>query len=202
MPDAPTPLSRRFSDAVDAAREWHSGQVRKGTNVPYIAHPLLVASLVLEDGGDEDEAIAALLHDAVEDTDATLDEIRGRFGDRVAAMVAFCSDTDGRAGEAKPPWRQRKEAHLHEVSAAVAAGVDPGAIRVLLADKLVNVRSMLDDHRRMGARSWDRFNASPEDQLWYYGAMLDPVAGREPGSLEARVRGVLAELRDEVGEPG
>jgi (p)ppGpp synthase/HD superfamily hydrolase len=199
MTELPPPLSPRFTEALDAARLWHAGQVRKGTAVPYLSHPLAVAALVLESGGDEDEAIAGLLHDAVEDTEATTAEIHERFGGRVSGIVDFCTDTDAHPGEQKPPWRPRKEAHLGEVSSYVDGEFDPGALRVLLADKVLNARSMLDDFRAMGERSWDRFNAPPADQLWYYESLLDLVAGRGPPSLEDRLRTTLIELRQAIG---
>jgi (p)ppGpp synthase/HD superfamily hydrolase len=195
MTELPPPLSPRLTDAFDAARQWHDGQARKGTAVPYLSHPLAVASLVLDSGGDEEEAIAALLHDAVEDTEATVSEIRDRFGERVSAIVAFCTDTDSRPGQEKPAWRPRKEAHLAEVSSYVDGEFDAGALRVLLADKALNARSMLDDYRTMGERSWDRFNASPDEQVWYYESLLALVAGRAPRSLEDRLRATLVELR-------
>ena len=107
----PLRLSARFEDALAYAAHLHAGQPRKDTAIPYVAHLLAVCSLVLEDGGDEDEAIAALLHDGPEDAGGheTLEEIRRRFGDRVADIVADCSDT---FETPKPPWRERKEAYL------------------------------------------------------------------------------------------
>ncbi len=143
------PLSPRFDEAVGLAADLHRAQVRKGTNVPYLAHLLAVAALVLEQGGDEDEAIASLLHDAVEDQGGqpTLIRIRERFGERVAAIVAACSDTDQ---QPKPPWRERKEAYIAHLG---QPGLDPGVLRVSLANKLHNLRASSSTCARRGPPS-------------------------------------------------
>ena len=160
----------RLADALVYCVHVHSGQKRKGKSTPYIAHLMSVSALVLEDGGDEDEAIAALLHDALEDQpDRTSpEEIRQRFGDRVLHIVLICTDTppDYQGGE-KPPWRQRKEAYLTHLRDS--AGSD---MRVSLADKLHNVRELLADYRREGDNLWSRFNAGKADQLWYYQSLV------------------------------
>jgi (p)ppGpp synthase/HD superfamily hydrolase len=190
------PLSPRFVEALAYATEVHAGQSRKGTTVPYVSHVLGVCALVLEDGGGEDEAIAALLHDAVEDGGGppVLEEIRRRFGDRVAEIVWACSDTDETP---RPPWKERKARYVAHVRAA-----GPDARRVSCADKLHNARSILRDYRLEGERLWARFNAPPEEQLWYYRALVE--AFRQPdrtplvdelervvGQLEAERRWVL-----------
>lgn len=146
-------LGPRFREALTYASELHECQPRKGTEIPYLAHLLSVAALVLEDGGDEDEAIAALLHDAVEDQGGkpTLDAIRSRFGERVAHIVEACSDTDTWP---KPPWRERKERYIEYLEAAC-----PGVLRVSLADKLHNARAIVLDYRQMGDPLWSKFNA-------------------------------------------
>jgi GTP pyrophosphokinase len=192
---AALPLSPRFVDALAYATEVHAGQSRKGTTVPYVAHVLGVCALVLEDGGDEDEAIAALLHDAVEDGGGlpVLDEIRRRFGERVADIVWACSDTDETP---KPPWKERKARYVAHVRAA-----GPDARRVSCADKLHNARSILRDYRLEGERLWDRFNAPPEEQLWYYRALVEAFQqpGRTPLVDElARVIGQLEAERKRV----
>ncbi len=188
---AALPLSPRFVDALAYATEVHAGQSRKGTTVPYVAHVLGVCALVLEDGGGEDEAIAALLHDAVEDGGGlpVLEEIRRRFGERVAEIVWACSDTDE---SPKPPWKERKTRYIDHVR---VAGAD--ARRVSCADKLHNARSILRDYRLEGERLWDRFNAPPEEQLWYYRALVQ--AFQQPGrtALVDELERVVGQLEAE-----
>jgi len=142
----PSPsLSNRFEDALRYAYTLHARQTRKGSNIPYIAHLLGVTALVLEDGGSEDEAIAALLHDAVEDQGGmkTLMEIRRRYGDLVAEIVEGCTDA---IASPKPPWRQRKERYIEHLRHA-----SPAVRRVSLSDKLHNARSILEDLRKDGS---------------------------------------------------
>lgn len=189
VPLQPSPTDR-FLDALVLGREVHGHQLRKGTSIPYVAHLLAVAALVLEGGGDEDEVIAAVLHDAVEDGGGRpmLERIRLQFGERVAAIVGACSDSDR---EPKPPWRERKEAylaHLHETN-------DDGALRVSLADKLHNARAILLDYRERGPRLWERFDESrPREQLWYYGGLAKLFAERRPGPQADELGRVAAEV--------
>jgi GTP pyrophosphokinase len=159
-------LGRRFEDALLYALELHAEQKRKGSQTPYVAHLLSVAALVIEDGGDEDQAIAGLLHDAVEDQGGreTMDAIRRRFGDRVAAIVHGCTDT---YESPKPPWRQRKEAYLAHLAAA-----SPEVRRVSLADKLHNSRSIMTDLLN-GKNVWERFNGGKDGTMWYYRSLLE-----------------------------
>lgn len=159
-------LSERFAAALGYATELHARQVRKGSGVPYIAHLLAVTALVLEYGGDEDTAIAALLHDAVEDQGgaATRAAIAARFGEPVAAIVDGCSDTDV---VPKPPWQARKEAYIAHVAAA-----PPAVLLVSAADKLHNARSILADYRQVGEALWERFTGSRAGTLWYYRALV------------------------------
>jgi (p)ppGpp synthase/HD superfamily hydrolase len=185
-------LTDRFDQAVRYAAGLHRVQVRKGTSIPYLSHLLAVCSLVLEDGGTEDEAIAALLHDGPEDQGGTpvLDEIQARFGDRVASMVAGLSDAMPAPGETKAPWRERKEAYLQHLGEATAS-----VLRVSLADKLHNARSILVDLGTDGEGVWDRFNAGPADQAWYYGQLLSAYQRRLPTSRNLpELARVLAEL--------
>ncbi len=158
-------ITDKFKKALDFAFDLHKAQRRKGSKTPYIGHLLSVAGLVFEMGGDEEEAMAALLHDAVEDQGGapTLDAIRGCFGDRVAGIVAGCSDTDQRP---KPPWRERKEAYLAHLATA-----DPSVLRVSLADKIHNARDVLISYRLVGEAVWDRFKGGKEGTLWYYRAL-------------------------------
>jgi GTP pyrophosphokinase len=171
-------LSERFDDALVFANRLHAGDVRKGSTVPYVAHLLGVCALVLVDGGGEDEAVAALLHDALEDhpTETSWDEIEGRFGPEVLAIVVACTDTPpDYAGGPKAPWRERKEAYL-----AHLAETSPGALRVSLADKVDNARSILADYRVVGDDLWTRFKAGKEDQLRLYRRLVE--AFRDTGA--------------------
>jgi (p)ppGpp synthase/HD superfamily hydrolase len=181
-------LSARFEEALILAARWHAGQVRKETTIPYIAHLLGVASLVLEQGADEDEAIAALLHDAVEDQGGVvaLEEIRRRFGDGVAEIVAGCTDA---WTTPKPPWRERKEAyiaHLRQASASVRL--------VSAADKLHNARSILADYRVLGDALWSRFNGGKEGTLWYYRALVETLQAADPTPLVEELDRVVSEI--------
>ena len=160
-------LGPRFLRAFQFAAEKHAGQTRKASTIPYIAHLMGVASLVLEGGGDEDLTIAALLHDVVEDCGGApmLKEVRRRFGKRVADVVDGCTDSDT---DPKPPWRERKENYLRHLQRA-----DAGTRMVSAADKLNNVRSILADYREIGESVWARFHGGREGTLWYYRALRD-----------------------------
>ncbi len=155
-------LTPRFEQALLYACLLHSGQVRKGSTVPYVAHLLSVAGLALEFGADEDEAIAALLHDVVEDAGgkSRAADVRQRFGDRVAEIVQGCTDADTHP---KPPWQARKEAYI-----AGLANVVPSARFISCCDKLHNVRSIVSDLRQHGDRVWQKFAGGKEGSLWYY----------------------------------
>ena len=186
----PPLLGPRFEDALGYAARLHAEQVRKQSGVPYVSHLLAVCSLVLENGGDEDEAIAALLHDAVEDQGGALRsaEIRRRFGDRVADVVDGCSDTDQ---VPKPPWRQRKEAYLRHLA---DPGTPESVLRVSTADKLHNARSVLADRHDVGEAVWDRFNAGRDEQLWYYRSLVEILRNRFPGRLTDELADVVQRL--------
>lgn len=166
-----TVATPRFLDALSYAMQLHGADIRKGTSIPYVAHLLSVCSLVLVDGGGEDEAIAALLHDALEDhPEATSRQtIAGRFGQGVLAIVEGCTDTppDYKGGP-KPPWKERKRGYLEHLKEA-----GPEERRVSLADKLDNARSTLADYRSQGDLVWSRFNAGKEDQLWLYRSLRE-----------------------------
>jgi (p)ppGpp synthase/HD superfamily hydrolase len=155
------------------AERMHHTQVRKGGAIPYVGHLLSVAGLVINDNGSEEQAIAALLHDAVEDQGGppTLQEIRDNFGKEVARIVEECSDTDK---EPKPPWLERKQAYINHLGA-----VGEDTLLVSVADKLDNARSMLRDYNEHGPSLWQRFNRkNPDDHLWYYGGLLDAYRAR------------------------
>ena len=188
-------LGTRFEQALVYATQKHSGQSRKQSSIPYVAHVLSVAALVLEAGGDEDQAIAALLHDVVEDCGGApvLIEVRQRFGDRVARIVEGCTDTDQ---DPKPPWRARKEDYLRHLQ---QGGEDVRLVSV--ADKLHNVRSIVADYRDIGEALWERFAGGREGTLWYYRALLD-IFLQGPGNrlVEELERNVL-ELERMVRRP-
>jgi len=160
-------LGPRFLRAFIFAAQKHSGQTRKASTIPYIAHLMGVASLVLEAGGDEDLAIAALLHDVVEDCGGIpmLREVRRRFGTRVAKVVDGCTDA---YTDPKPPWRERKENYIRHLKTA-----DADTRLVSAADKLNNVRSILSDYRAIGESVWARFAGGREGTLWYYRTLRD-----------------------------
>jgi len=164
-------LTNRFDLALHFASGLHHGQRRKGTEIPYIAHLMSVAALVLEAGGDEDQAIAALLHDGMEDQGGspTLATIRRLFGDRVAETVMGCSDSEAVDPGKKEPWHQRKHAYLAHLETA-----SRDVLLVSVADKLHNVRTIVSDYRRVGDDVWQRFNkeASKKDQLDNYRALV------------------------------
>lgn len=167
-------LSDRFEQALIYATRLHSNQVRKGSNVPYISHLLGVTALVLEDGGSEEEAIAALLHDAIEDQggDKIRQEIKAKFGEIVAEIVEGCTESDT---EPKPAWKERKLATIKKLRE-----VSPQARRVILADKLHNARSILGDWYRIGDAIWERFKTGKAGTLWYFRSIVE--VDRELGS--------------------
>jgi (p)ppGpp synthase/HD superfamily hydrolase len=181
-------LGQRFHEAFLFASASHAEQTRKQTTTPYIAHLMTVSALVLEAGGNEDLAIAALLHDVVEDCGGKpmLEEVRERFGPRVAHVVAGCTDSDTCP---KPPWRERKEAYLEHLRTA-----DPDVRLVSAADKLHNAREILRDYRADGELVWQRFGGRREGTLWYYRALAEEFR-RPPGNrLVDELNRVISEL--------
>ncbi len=193
IPDA---SAHRYGKALAYAAEKHAGQKRKGTRIPYISHPLAVASLVLEAGGGEDEVIAALLHDVAEDHGGqeALDEIRAKFGMGVAAIVEGCTDT---LESPKPKWRPRKEAYVENLR-----GAHRSVRIVATADKLHNAQTILRDYRSEGERVWKRFKASKEDVLWYYGAVTRALEARGSSPLVEELDRVVGEIMREARGKG
>jgi GTP pyrophosphokinase len=180
---------KRYGKALEFAAGLHATQLRKGTSIPYFSHPLAVSSLVWEGGGDEDQAIAGLLHDCVEDQGgrATAKKIEQLFGERVTAIVEACTDTDVIP---KPPWRQRKEAHLVHLETA-----QEDALIVVAADKLHNAIATFADVTSPEGLDWSRFNAGPTDTLWFYDATLCLLHRRIGSSpLVRRLDYAVAEL--------
>ncbi|MBW2733990.1 MAG: HD domain-containing protein [Deltaproteobacteria bacterium] len=187
-----TLLTERFEQALTYTIRLHTSQRRKGKDVPYSAHLLSVAGLVLEHGGTEDEAIAALLHDAIEDQGGaeTGKEISRLFGPEVATIVEGCSDTDQKP---KPPWRERKEAYLAHLPHA------SDSIRLVsAADKLHNARSILTDYRALGEKLWPRFRAGREGTLWYFTQLAGIFSKHGPKSLAEDLQDVVSELDNRV----
>jgi (p)ppGpp synthase/HD superfamily hydrolase len=188
-------LTERFDEALAYASNLHRTQERKGGDIPYIGHLLSVASLVIEGGGDETQAIAGLLHDAVEDQGGakTLAEIREKFGDEVAKIVDECSDTDE---VPKPPWKPRKERYINHLGYASKA-----TILVSLADKVDNARAILRDYRTDGPAVFQRFNEkNPREHVWYYRELLKVYKRHENGWLVVELERVLDTLEGLIND--
>lgn len=181
-------LSERFDEALVFAHQLHREQERKGSGTPYVAHLLSVAALVIEHGGTEDQAIAALLHDAIEDQggDVARQEIRRRFGDEVAAIVEGCTDAETIP---KPPWRARKEAYVEHLKD------QPETVRLVSAsDKLHNARSILRDLREIGDAVWGRFSGGRDGTLWYYRSLVEVFIEGDRNSVVDELERVVAEM--------
>lgn len=183
-------LTDRFDCALAYASCLHRTQLRKATAIPYVSHLLAVAAIALENGADEDQAIAALLHDAVEDQGglAQLETIRVRFGEDVAAMVADCTDS---ADINKPEWRPRKEAYV-----ASLLHKPPRSLAVSLADKTHNASAINADLRQHGSEVWDRFTGLKDGTLWYYRALADAFASHAPGPAADRFAREVLEMEE------
>ncbi len=187
-----TKLGGRFDEAFRYAHEVHAAQQRKGTNAPYIGHLMGVASIVLDDGGTEDEAIGALLHDAAEDHGGRerLEDIRARFGDVVAGIVEDCTDS---WDTPKGPWAERKQAYTEH-----ARHLKGSSLRVSAADKVHNAYAILRDLRNSGETVWERFNAAPDDVMAYYERLVrsfrEAGGGRLVDELDRIVRGIRREM--------
>jgi (p)ppGpp synthase/HD superfamily hydrolase len=184
-------LSERFETALVYAVNLHRQQLRKGTNIPYLSHLLAVTALVLEDGGDEDTAIAALLHDAIEDAggEKVRQEIQQKFGMRVAQIVEGCTDTDEIP---KPPWKERKERYIAKFSQESAE-----VRRVSLADKLHNARSTLSEYQRIGTAIWDIFRGGRQGTLWYYQSLIQAAKDvGETSMLLIELERIIQQLED------
>jgi (p)ppGpp synthase/HD superfamily hydrolase len=190
----PPELGPRLQRAFRYAAEQHAGQTRKQTAVPYLSHLMAVASLVLEAGGDEDMAIAALLHDVVEDCGGMprLREVGKEFGSRVAKIVEGCTDA---FVEPKPEWLDRKKNYLREVKHA-----DVETRLVSASDKLHNVRTILTDYRQQGEAIWARFSGKRDGTLWYYRALSDEYQQRSPNRITRELEIAVAELERVVSK--
>ncbi|MGA9525513.1 MAG: HD domain-containing protein [Myxococcaceae bacterium] len=188
----PTKLGPRFDEALQFAVTLHRTQERKGSGVPYVAHLLGAASAVLHFGGSEDEAIAALLHDAAEDQGgrATLEEIRNRFGEHVAHIVDGCTDT---FEDPKPAWRPRKEAYIARIAQEA-----PEVRLVSAADKLDNARAIVADLREQGTELWKRFTGGAQT-LWYYRALVEAFDKAGGGPIVKELAAVVDEMERLAG---
>jgi (p)ppGpp synthase/HD superfamily hydrolase len=190
----------RFLRALELAIRAHDGQVRTGTSIPYIAHPIGVASLVMEDGGSDDETAGALLHDAVEDGgEEYVPRIRDALGDEVLRIVLECSDSVAPRNRPKAPWRERKLAYVGSIPTKSAEGV-----RVSTADKLHNARAILADLRSLGVTVFDRFHADRDGVLWYYRMVGEALAAHpdaRPRLADELLRtvGAIEELAGDAG---
>lgn len=187
-------LGPRFHDALEYALQLHQNQQRKVSGIPYFAHLMSACAITLEYGGDEDAAIAALLHDGPEDQGGveTLNDIRERFGDAVADAVASCSDT---FETPKPAWRPRKEAYIKHLAEA-----GERARLVSAADKLHNARSMLQDYRQVGEQLWARFNAGRDEVLWYHHALVAAFRSAGGGAVVDELDRVISEIETLVAD--
>jgi (p)ppGpp synthase/HD superfamily hydrolase len=203
----------RFAHAVEWASALHHGQTKKGTDTPYVAHLLGVAALVLDHGGSENEAIAALLHDAIEDAGVSPKQIRRRFGPKVARIVVECTDVAVRGDRAPKQrlkrrsaknWRKRKRRTIRHLA---DPDTSTSVLRVKAADTLWNARSIVADLRRSGPEIWRRFNAGAVDQLWYHRSMAVVLTRRFPGALTDELRATVGEMERlagwwfDVGDP-
>jgi GTP pyrophosphokinase len=186
------PLTSRFDEAFAYAHAVHAAHARKVTGTPYIGHLMGVSSIVIDDGGSEDEAIAALLHAAAEDFGGRdrLEDIRARFGDAVAKIVEDCTDS---WTTPKAPWAQRKQQYVEH-----ARTLATPSLRVSSADKVHNGYAILRGLRTMGEQVWERFNAGPDDILAYYQALIRSYrqagGGNLVDELERIVRGIEREM--------
>lgn len=185
----------RLATACRFAVEHHAGQVRKGTTIPYVSHLMQVSGLVLEHGGSVDQALAGLLHDAIEDCpDVTAQMLEDRFGADVRRMVEDCTDSvASEAGSEKRPWRPRKERYL-----AHLAEVAPQSLLVSLCDKTHNLGCIVADILEHGPATLERFSAGPDQQLWYFGEISRITGPHVPGGLRRRFDELLERFRDLV----
>ena len=183
-------LSRQFEKALIYATRIHGGQLRKKTRIPYIGHILGVTAIALEYGANETEAIAALLHDAVEDCGGAkrLGDIERKFGEKVARIVEGCTDTDQIP---KPPWRERKEAYIAHLKHASAS-----TRLVSAADKLHNARAILHNLRQEGDKLWSRFNGGKEGALWYYRSLVSAFLEHGRAELIEELDRVVTEIEE------
>lgn len=181
-------LSERFEEALGFAAKLHVRQIRKGSGIPYISHLLSVAALVMEDHGSEDEVIAALLHDAVEDQGGfeTREKILQKFGPEVCALVDAVTDSEG---SPKPPWQERKERLLRQMENA-----SEGAMRICTADKLHNVRTLVADVKRRGDEAWEPFQKDRDENVWFFTAFVETIKKRFSSPMLDELQSLIEQL--------
>ncbi|MCX8063051.1 MAG: HD domain-containing protein [Anaerolineales bacterium] len=181
-------LTDRFEQALHYALRAHREQYRKGSQIPYFSHLISCAALVMESGGDEDQTIAALLHDVAEDQGGNrrLEEIEALFGERVRMIVEACSDT---LESPKPPWRERKERYIEHLWNA-----NEDVLLVSLADKVHNLRTTYLDYQRIGDQVWERFRGGKAGSLWYFRSLLEVFRKRMPHPLVREFERLLENL--------
>ena len=191
----------RLIEATELAHRWHASQVRKGSRIPYISHLLQVQGLVLEHGGDTEQAVAALLHDSLEDAETPVEardranEIETRFGAGALEIVRDCSDTgEDEAGAAKGAWRARKQRYHAQLAAA-----SERSLLVVACDKRHNLNALVWDVETQGVETLDRFNAGPAEQLWYFEGVAAHCEGRVPARLHKELTALLERFRALVG---
>ena len=194
-PAVPARAPALFRRALEFALDQHGGQTRKGSDIPYVSHLFQVAGLVLENGGDWEQGAAAMVHDAIEDVDGvTLEMIRRHFGERVARIVQDCTDTlPDDTPQEKSPWMDRKRHYLDHISQAA-----PESLLVAACDKRHNLGALIADYRVQGPQTFERFNASAEDQLWYYRQFALRAGEHLPARLRVDLESLIAEFGDIV----
>jgi (p)ppGpp synthase/HD superfamily hydrolase len=194
-------MPNELARALKFATKRHAHQTRKGSDTPALTHLLAVSSLVLEDGGSRREAVAALLHDVIEDTDTSRRDVRKRFGRKVARIVDGCTDVGSHTAR---NWMRRRRRMLARLG---DPGTPTSVVRVKAADSLANVRSLTAELRRRGPEVWSHFHAGAVDQLWYYRSVTVIVSVRLPGFLADELRSAVHELERvsgwwfDIGDP-
>ena len=190
--------STRLIHAFQMASEWHAQQVRKSTTIPYLSHLMGVASLVMEHGGDEDQTIASLLHDAVEDIGSVLTPIiTVQFGQRVADIVLGCTDSIAELNGQKPDWKVRKKKYLRHLQETHA-----DVLLVSACDKLHNARAIVTDLDSLGVKMFERFNSKPDQILWYYRSLAEVFDARMPDTSLVRELKATVDRMDRLSSSG
>ena len=190
-------ISKKVNLALKVASKAHRDQVRKGTDIPYISHPVAVAMVIGKYTTNEDIIVAGILHDILEDVKPSIyseTDMRDDFGDKITDIVKDVSE-DKIAGEPEKPWIERKKGYLAHLDNL--ANVEP--IIVSTADKIHNLTDMLDEYERVGNRFWQRFNASKDDELWFYKTFLEIVQKKAiPEKMKADLESLVNRLENAI----